>query len=197
MIELKLLGAFVMTVFYTTGFFGLDNLLAGGKFHDVSSRLDARIPLKPRWIWIYLLYYPMCFAPLLFPGLIADDSLYLRTAAAFAIQFLAAWAVFYFYPTRIPRPAVEGESWSARAVRGLFRADRGFNIFPSLHVANTVFIAVLSLDFLPAAASAGLFAAAGLIAASTVLIKQHYFADVPAGALLGLAAYWAAFSTGE
>ncbi len=182
-----------MLVLFTTGFFGLDNLLCGRKFYDVSCALDHRVPLRPEWIWAYLLYYPLCFAPLFFPGLLADDDLYLRAAAGFCIQFLAAWAIFYLYPTRITRAQVEGDSPSAQAVRGLYSVDSGCNIFPSLHVANTVYVACLATHFLPAPLSLFFFAAAALVSVSTVLIKQHYLADIPAGILLGLGAYALAF----
>lgn len=182
-----------MLVLFTTGFFGLDNLLCGRKFYDVSCALDRRVPLRPEWIWAYLLYYPLCFAPLFFPGLLADDDLYLRAAAGFCIQFLAAWAIFYLYPTRITRVQVEGDSPCAQAVRGLYAVDSGCNIFPSLHVANTVYVACLAMHFLPASLSLFFFAAAVLVSVSTVLIKQHYLADIPAGTLLGVGAYALAF----
>jgi membrane-associated phospholipid phosphatase len=182
-----------MLVLFTTGFFGLDKLLCGRRFNDVSCALDRRVPLRPEWIWAYLLYYPLCFAPLLFPGLLADDGHYLRATAGFFIQYLVACMIFYLYPTRIPREPVEGDSPSARAVRGLYAVDCGYPIFPSLHVANTVYVACLAAHFLPAPLSLFFFAAAALVSASTVLIKQHYLADIPAGALLGLGAYALAF----
>jgi membrane-associated phospholipid phosphatase len=191
--SVKIAVALGMTVLFTTGFFGLDNLFCGKGAHDVSCALDRRVPFRPRWIWAYLLYYPICFAPLLFPGLLVDDGLYLRAAAGYCVQFIAAWVVFYFYPTRMARVPVSGDSPSARAVRGLFAVDSGCNIFPSLHVANSFYVAFLAAHFLPAAWSLVFFAAAVLISASTVLIKQHYLADIPAGALLGLAAYVLAF----
>ena len=76
----KIAAAVGMTVLFTTGFFGLDNLICARTFHDVSCALDRRIPLRPCWIWAYLLYYPLCFAPLLFPGFLADDAAYIRAA---------------------------------------------------------------------------------------------------------------------
>lgn len=186
---MKIAASLGMLVLFTTGFFGLDNLICGRRFHDVSCALDRRVPLRPRWIWAYLLYYPLCFAPLFFPGLLADDGLYLRAAAGFCVQFIAAWAIFYFYPTRMSRVPIEGDSPSARAVRGLYAVDSGCNIFPSLHVANTVYVACLASRLLPETWSLLFFAAAALVSASTVLIKQHYVADIPAGALLGWGAH--------
>ncbi|UPT75408.1 MAG: phosphatase PAP2 family protein [Elusimicrobiota bacterium] len=190
---MKVAASLGMIVLFTTGFFGLDKLLCGRRFYDVSCALDRRVPLRPRWIWAYLLYYPLCVAPLFFPGLLDDDALFLRAAAGYCLQFAAAWVIFILFPTNIPRGEVPGDSPSARAVRGLYAVDSGYPIFPSLHVANSIYVACLAARLLPADWAALFFAAAALVSASTVLIKQHYLADIPAGALLGLAAFALAF----
>lgn len=188
----KIAASVFMMILFTTGFFGLDNLLSGRKRHDVSCSLDGKIPLSPRWIWAYLLYYPICFAPMLFPGVLTDDETFLRVSAGFFAQFFIAWAFFYFYPTSMARVPVPGNSWSSRAVRGLYAVDPGYNIFPSLHVANSFYVASLSSRLLPEW-TAALYILAILISASTVLVKQHYLADVPSGMFLGLACAEAAF----
>jgi len=188
-VPFKLMLAALVLTLLTTGFFGLDNLLRGKKTRDVSTRFDAKIPLRPRWIWAYLLYYPMCAAPLFFPGVLTDDRLFLRVLAGLLVQFFVAWPVFYFFPTRMAQPAIPGDSPSARALRGLYKVDAGYNVFPSLHVANSVYVACVSVQLVPAPWSAAFVAAAILISASTVLVKQHYFLDVPAGLALGIGAY--------
>lgn len=191
---LKVIAAVLMMILFTTGFFGLDNLLIGRRFRDVSCAFDELIPLSPRWIWAYLLYYPVCFAPLLFPGVLTQDEAFSRVAAGFFAQFFVAWGCFYFFPTRMARLEVPGNSWSSRAVRGLYAVDPGYNIFPSLHVANSFYVASLSARFMPVEWAVSFYALALVISASTVLVKQHYLADVPSGALLGLASAEAAFA---
>ena len=76
------------------------------------------------------------------------------------------------------------------ALRKLYEVDHGFCIFPSLHVANVFFVSLVSTHFLSKKWSVFLFFIATLIAASTVLIKQHLLVDIPSGALLGFLAYW-------
>ena len=188
-LTVKLAISAVVVILLTTGFFGLDSLLSGTKTRDVSTRLDDRIPFRPAWIWAYLLYYPLCAAPLLFAGVLTDDRLFLTILAGLLAQFFVAWPIFYFYPTKMERPEVRGTSPSARAVRGLFKVDAGYNIFPSLHVANSVYVACVSIGLIPLPVTFLLFAVAGLISVSTMLIKQHYFLDVPAGFMLGAASY--------
>lgn len=179
-----------LLVLLATGFFGFDYLLAGKAFHDVSLPADAQVPLLPGWIWAYLLYYPFCLLPLAMPGFLSDRSEFRRVLAGFLVQFLIAWLLFYFYPTRIERIAVEGASASALALRGLYRVDGGYNVFPSLHVANSFYMAFLAASFWPGWRARAAFAGALLISMSTVLVKQHLVADVPSGLLLAEAGYF-------
>jgi membrane-associated phospholipid phosphatase len=188
-VAFKLVISFVVLLLLTTGFFGLDALLSGKKVHDVACRFDERIPLRPRWIWAYLLYYPLCAAPLLFPGVLENDATFLRVLAGLLLQFFVAWPIFWFLPTRMIHPDLPDRTLSAFALRLLYRVDAGYNVFPSLHIANSVYVACVAIRFVPLPVSILLWIVTLLIAASTVLIKQHYLIDAPAGALLGLAAY--------
>lgn len=192
-ITYKLVLSAIVTVGLTTGFFGLDRLLSGAKTRDVSLPLDGKIPLKPRWIWAYLLYYPLCASPLLFPGVLSDDHLFLTVLAGLLAQFFVAWPVFYFYPTKMEHPPVPGGSPSARAVQGLYKVDAGYNIMPSLHVANSFYVACVSIGLIPLELTCLLFLVASLISASTLFVKQHYLIDVPTGLVLGVGTYCAFF----
>ncbi|MEK7656751.1 MAG: phosphatase PAP2 family protein [Elusimicrobiota bacterium] len=174
------------------GFFGLDYHLAGGAFHDVATALDARVPFRPEWVWAYLLYYPFCFLPLAMPGVLAEERLFKRVAAGYIAQSAAAWVLFYFYPTAMRHPAIVGHSLNESLLEIIRAVDPGYNIFPSLHVANAVFVWRLASRLMPSPWPALCAPPAALIAASTVLVKQHYLLDLPAGALLGWAAAWAA-----
>jgi hypothetical protein len=186
--------AVALGILLTTGFFGLDYYLAGKEFHDISVALDHRIPFLPVWVWVYTLYYPLCFLPLIFPGVLSNESLFRRTAAGFLIQFLVAWPIFYFYPTALPRPELETGSLSALVLGWIYAADPGYNIFPSLHVANVFFVSCLAGRFISRAWQGLLFFLSALITVSTVCIKQHLLLDLPAGFVLGVLAYWASFA---
>lgn len=193
--RLKLAVSFVLLIGLTSGFFGLDYaLLARNHFYDISIPLDRWIPLSPSWIWIYLLYYPLCLLLLFFPGVLRENRLFAKVVAGLLIQFVIAWPIFYFFPTRIPHPQVLGDSWSAMALRGLYLADPGYCVFPSLHVANSFYISLLAVRFWPAAWSLFLLLISGLIAVSILMIKQHLFLDIPSGILLGAFGYSVAWS---
>ncbi len=186
----KLVIAFIIIVLLTTGFFGLDYyILAQNRYYDISLSLDRWIPLSPVWIWAYLLYYPFCLVPFLFPTVLNDTRLFVRIAAGFLIQFIVAWPIFYFFPTRIIHPVLTGTTFSVLAVQGLYRVDAGCCILPCLHVANSLYTGLVLRRFLSPRWSVPIFFVVGLISASTLLIKQHLVVDVLAGVLLGFAAY--------
>lgn len=189
----KLLAALTLLVVAAAGFLALDLYLSAGSFHDVSTALDARVPFAPAWVWVYAAYYPFCFLPLACPGILTDDGVFKRAVAGFALQFALSFPVFWLYPTAAARPDPAGSGWSLEAVRLLYRVDPGFNVFPSLHVSNAVFVAFLAWRLRGRAWGAAALFGAALISASTVLVKQHYLADLPSGAALGALAFALAF----
>lgn len=102
---------------------------------------------------------------------------------------LVAYAGFLLYPTTAPRPAhVPGDGFAAWSLRLAYDIDPPYNCFPSLHVA---WACVSALTCYRVHRGVGIVAAlwAALIGVSTLYTKQHYVADVIAGALAGYVAY--------
>jgi membrane-associated phospholipid phosphatase len=94
------------------------------------------------------------------------------------------------------RPVVTGSGTTFELVRLLYRLDAGWNVFPSLHVAHSVLVTLLYLQH-DRRRSPLVAAGTALIALSTVLVKQHYIVDVPAGALLAWLCYRAVARYGD
>jgi len=187
----KLAVAFFVLMVLTSCFLGMYGAVAARqKYFDPSLPPDRWIALSPSWIWVYLLYYPFCFIPLASRKVRADMRCFLKVAAGFLVQFGAALPIFYFFPTRIIHPDFAGGGFSASALRGLYSLDGGYCVFPSLHVANTFYVSLIAAHLFPKKASALLFLVFALIAASTLLVKQHFILDIPGGLLLGYFAYW-------
>jgi membrane-associated phospholipid phosphatase len=188
-----------LAVILTVGFYATDFHMArvqagGGNLWAPSLAWESAIPFSPAWIWVYLLYFPLCFLPVFFDEVLSDLAVFRRTAAGYFLQYGAAFAVFWLLPSRMVRPEPDASGLSGWAVLQVYRADPGFNIFPSLHVANAAFVACLASRLRGRPAGAVLWAACLLIAASTLFVKQHYFCDLPAGLALGALAYRLAFS---
>ncbi len=179
-----------LAVFLTCGFYYVDwhnqVLWKGGmRFHDISTPIDRAVPFVPQFIWIYLLYYPLCFTPVF---LLHDMDTFRRVAGAYLMEFVIAFVVFVLYPVKMVRPRVIPDSLSTKAVALLYHIDPGFNVFPSMHVANSLLVALLFLKYSKPLGVLFILIAV-LISVSTLYVKQHYLLDVASGVLDALIVY--------
>jgi len=184
----------VMAIVLSIGFYAIDFHLAAGDGKTFEPwiteiPLDASIPFWPIWVWPYLSYFPLCFLPLLFCG---HHGRFRRVALAYCLTYVPSLIFFWTIPTKMIRPDFEVTDLTMRAMAWLYEIDPGYNIFPSLHVANAVLVAWIFQRYAPRYAPL-LWIEAALITASTVLVKQHYVVDLPAGIALGTLAFFVAF----
>ena len=147
--------------------------------------VDTAIGFHPAgWTWVYQSVYPTVD---LIPLLATTRAQLRRYAAGFAATVLVSFAVFLAVPVRAPKPVVAHPSGMYALLQ---RYDVSLNAFPSLHVG----LLVLTLQFgrrvvRPPVWVASVAVGWGLlIAYSTMATKEHYAADVVAGAVLGWAA---------
>lgn len=185
----------VLAVVLGVGFYAVDfhnaHLVERGATPWITEipAVDRRIPFWPVWVWPYLSYFPLCFVPLFFCG---ELGRFRRIASAYALTYAPSIVFFYAVPTRMLRPELGGEGLTMAALEWLYRVDPGYNIFPSLHTANAVLVAWIVARYAPRWAWLAWIEACAIMA-STVLVKQHYIVDVPAGFALGTLAYFVAF----
>jgi membrane-associated phospholipid phosphatase len=151
----------------------------------LASPLDASIPFVPWFVLAYLLYYAWVVLPL---PILGRRAAFYHAWSAFALVQLSACLMFVTMPSQMIRTDPIPGGVPGAILRWLYRYDQGFNVFPSLHVAHSVLVALIfwqyRRDWFPLVGFGAL-----LIAASTVLIKQHYLVDIPAGALLAMVCY--------
>ncbi len=147
--------------------------------------LDRAVPLRPAWTPVYLSLWVFSFLPLF---VVRDVEQRRRTILAYIATVITAYAGFLILPTSAPRPAaVPGDGVFEWCLRTLYALDPPYNCFPSLHVAYS-FLAALSAYRVHRGFGAVAIAWAVLVGISTLFIKQHYAADVVAGAALAVAA---------
>lgn len=157
---------------------------------DVSLQLpiDDWIPFRPVWTWVYLMAYYPFLGVLIF--LVPSWSEFAILAANFLVMLGVHIAISLALPVRVPddwrirSPYSTVSLWMLGRVQHI---DKGGNCFPSMHVAIAVLSTfhLLRLVEVAVPVEAMIWCFPCLIAASTVFTKQHYFADVPAGAFLG------------
>ncbi len=156
--------------------------------------IDKRIPFWPKWVWVYsLLYYPFLLSIIL---TLKDFRHYALTAFSFFILLICQVLMAYTFPVKTPthwRSYNPENSISERFLALVHSFDAGGNCFPSMHVGVAV---LASLHLVSNIGSENLYLcavtalSAVLILLSTLFTKQHYIADLPAGAALGSVVFW-------
>lgn len=150
--------------------------------------IDNWLPFAPWTILAYALIYVFVFLPLF---TIKDREILWRVIFGFLLCSVIALPFFIFMPVRVPRPGIPTqESFFYWGVALNYILDKPVNGFPSLHVANAVFAVACCMKLSRRVALWGI-AGATLIALSTLTLRQHFFADIVAGAALALFCYFA------
>ncbi|MDV7341514.1 phosphatase PAP2 family protein [Terasakiella sp. A23] len=156
---------------------------------EFSSRLDDKIPFMPQWVWIYSgLYYPVIILVVL-----TIDSFEKFNYTVFSFLLLLVFQLFFFFilPVSTPKHWREystTENIHTRFLAFVHKFDSSTNSFPSMHVSVAMLCALhLDQNLVSAVGQYSViaFAFPVLIAISTLFTKQHYWIDLPAGAVLG------------
>lgn len=156
-----------------------------GRVYHIQTALDQAIPFNKYFIVPYVVWY-IYLGIFFFYYAVYDEKKYFKILASIIIGMLICYVIYYFFPTYVPRPQVVGNDIFAKAVRFIYNRDNPYNCFPSIHVLESVIIAVyvnrdLVLGYKVKLAST---VTAILIILSTLYIKQHYIYDaVSAGAM--------------
>jgi hypothetical protein len=148
--------------------------------------VDHVIAFRPEALWVYVslwLYVGVA------PGLLATFRELVVYALWIGALCLVGLACFHFWPTAVPRPAMDLTGYPGFAL--LQGVDAAGNACPSLHVATAAFTALWVEHVLRSIGTPpwlrgcnGLWV--GAIVWSTMATKQHVALDVAAGLLLAL-----------
>ncbi len=167
---------------------------SGYEFLTLHTIVDDWIPFVPEAVFFYYSYYIALFAlPIIAFG--SRERLHIVIFGLFVTSLISysSWALL---PVKMMRPDIaECMSFSCAWVRGMYLTDRPFCVLPSMHAGHSTFIMLLMWRyhrrrFLPVA-----LWCMGIIA-SAVLIKQHYFVDLPPGVIVGAVGFWAGHEYG-
>lgn len=163
---------------------------ATASVHVLRTSLDAALPFVSLMAIPYLLFLPFVLGTLLLFAL-KDWARFRTLALAMIFAALAADLAFITFQTYVARPPVAGDDLGARLVRAIYAGDQPYNGFPSLHVTFSTLCLVAYARWRWRYALAALPLVAAIIAA-TVLIRQHYLADVAGGLALAALVSWVA-----
>lgn len=161
-----------------------------GSVYYIPTFIDTAIPFNKYFVVPYIFwYFYVCITILYFA--IFNEKKYFRLLICIVTGMLVCFLIYYFYPTVVSRPTVYGNDIFAKAVRAIYNRDKPYNCFPSIHVLDSVLMAVyLNRE---QKLSRELKIVSTLIAISiifsTMFIKQHYFYDAVAGTILAYCVY--------
>lgn len=153
--------------------------------YDISIPLDNLIPFSPIWVIVYVLYYPAIILPFF---MIDDKPLFTQLSLAYLLVVALTVPFYFLFVVTIERPDIVTNCVFSRIVSFLYSIDNPVNLFPSQHVAF-IWTSAFFIRRKFAALGLGYIAFAILVSMSTVLIKQHYLLDIPAGFLVAFCAY--------
>lgn len=185
------------TLIYLPFFFYLENRNVS-KFYTIHMALDDKIPFIEAFIIPYFFWFAYIIAGVLFLFLWASKKEFQQCCGYLFLGMTVFLIISYIFPNQLHlRPAsFDRDNIFIRMVESLYRTDTSTNVFPSIHVYNSVvmhialrrnpwikehrYISVLS------------FIAALSIVLSTVFLKQHSLWDV-FGALFMAACFYPIF----
>ena len=148
--------------------------------------LDRGIPVVPVFVVPYISLTPYIAVTMALLLLFRVRE-FRSAAVAMIIAWLVSYAFYLFLQSYVARPALTGTDPLTSLIRTVYASDQPYNDFPSLHTSLSTIVAVhwWRVDR-RIGAVAGSWTV--LIVASTVLIHQHYLADVGGGLVLAAAA---------
>ncbi|MCR5147995.1 MAG: phosphatase PAP2 family protein [Eubacterium sp.] len=164
------------------------------EFHYIHSSLDDSIPFCEFFIIPYYLWFAFIFVSVGF-FIFFDFEGFKKLAWFLALGMTAFIIICYFWPNALALRPVEvtRDNFCARIVRFLYKTDTPTNVFPSIHVYNTlcVEIAILKSKLPKKHKGITTFAVilSVLIIAATVFLKQHSVIDVIGAFVMALLFY--------
>lgn len=173
----------LLVAFYTGGYLGINRFNAfRDRYYDVSLWFEKDIPFVPSMI----IGYSFVFVLIIILFLVIDNMPDFRDICLrFLNMTLICFAIFLMFPVRMnfrPEVVMTGD-WITALVSFYFWLDQPYNLFPSMHLGASFFVAFYCMRK-GRIIGWTTMAMAVIVGVSVVLLKQHYIMDVVAGFLV-------------
>lgn len=151
--------------------------------HIINGPLDDMIPFCEVFIIPYFLWFAYIVASCVIMVLKADNQEFIRFALSLIIGMSLCMAICMVYPNGLTlRPDTLPDNVFGRLVAGLYATDTPTNVFPSIHVYNSIAVHTALSKCKALKNHKGLLTGSLilciLICMSTVFLKQHSLYDV-------------------
>lgn len=158
----------------------------------IETSLDHAIPFCEYFIVPYILWFFYIAAACVYMVWSSSDKEFLRFALSLIIGMSLALTICMIYPNGLTlRPDYIPDNFFGKIVAGLYATDTSTNVFPSIHVYNSLAVHI-ALNKCEALKKHKIIRCCSLILCiliclSTVFLKQHSVLDVVGGfALMGV-----------
>lgn len=184
---------FLYFIIYLPWYFGLQQRGNMG-FHDIYTTVDQAIPFVSWFIYPYVYWFLFVAGTIAYLFFTHKKDFYKCVAFLF-IGMTICLIVFTVYPTSFDhRPFnIQGSSLSTFLVNFIYTADKSQNVFPSIHVFNSIgcAIALVKCQDFHSSYFMKIFAngSALMITLSTMFIKQHSILDAVSAGVLAIVLY--------
>ena len=174
---------------YFLAYFLTENLIPESACHVIHSTVDDLIPFLPGFVMVYVFWYILVFASLLYFLLYDIKSFkYLQTYIMWT-QIIAV-IIYIVYPSvQYLRPTdMQVTGFFTWVLNIIYTADTPTGVCPSLHVGYSIAIASAWLEKKDAPLWCKIFVTVMvmLICISVMFVKQHSFIDVIAALVMCL-----------
>lgn len=151
--------------------------------HIINGPLDDMIPFCEVFIIPYFLWFAYIVASCVIMVLKADNQEFIRFALSLIIGMSLCMVICMVYPNGLTlRPDTLPDNAFGRLVAGLYATDTPTNVFPSIHVYNSIAVHTALSKCNALKNHKGLLTGSLilciLICMSTVFLKQHSLYDV-------------------
>ncbi len=185
---------FSYAIFYLAAFYFLENRTAP-KMHTIHMELDNAIPFIEWFIFPYLLWFVYICAGVLFLFLFASKKEFYQCCGYLFLGMTVFLFLSYIYPNQLSlRPDhFDRDNIAISLVKGLYNTDTPTNVFPSIHVYNSLVMHIALRRNASIRKHKWLVIASFLLAISIVLstmfLKQHSVWDVFGGIFMTICFY--------
>lgn len=168
-----------LLLFQSAIYFGVQKL--EGPAHNIEKPIDEKIPLIPKTVFIYGMWYPLIAVfPLVLWGI--DRQLYVAYVISIMVDIILSSVIYMVYPTSFERPKQISQNLSGRILKWIYIKGNymGKNCMPSMHCSMCFIIIffVIACGGMDLWIKGPVMILAVLIIISTLLTKQHVLIDV-------------------
>jgi len=155
---------------------------------NLHTALDSALPVVPVFVIPYVSLQPYIYATLIL-FLIFRTKYFQSTCLAMLTVWFISYSFYYFLQSEVIRPVLTGTDIFSKMVMKVYAVDNPFNDFPSLHTSLS---SLMAIHWIKVNKPVGIVLSiwTALIVASTLLIKQHYIADLVFGLALAFGTAW-------